>query len=106
MSAAVRSTARAASLKGGSATCRDVVEARSKRFDCGRAFRAPGSRLDRDEVRTVAHQAHIGVEFALKHLPDEYRGLAGDDVADQDASKARGELGGIVAGLVRVPEDH
>ena len=57
-------------------------------------------------MRPIAHQAHVGIEFALKHLTDENRRFARDDVADQEASKARGELGGIVASLVGVPENH
>ena len=57
-------------------------------------------------MRAIAYQSHVRIKLALKQLSDKDRRLGRNDVANQHASEARGELGNIVACLVGVSENH
>ena len=67
-------------------------------------------RLKRDEVGRFTHQFHIGAIFALEDLAHEDE-LAvfvpiAQAIAHQAAIQRRGKLGGKVAHLIGVAEDH
>ena len=55
-----------------------------------------GARLNRDEVRSRATDADIGVQLALEKLADQHKSAAfgayGYNVADQHAVESRGQL--------------
>ena len=116
ISAAVRSTARAASRNGASGFCRicSASECRSERFHGRRAafqrIRPPRACLQRGEHRTRAAHPHIAVQLALKELAHE-RQRSGfharrDHVAHQHLRKPRGQLGREIADLIGVREQH